>query len=310
MSKPGGNPGATDQGQGGGKTHPGKGPHPKGKGKGSRPGRARNQRIDQAMTGLENALMMKGFSSHDATQFARMALTQKGVTIGRNGRVHYKGGLYSAAQFVNNPLIAYVTGAKAKAANMATLKADPNYQQALATLALTRDQSQSAIDQQRSQALLDFGDANFVQNNPALAASAGANPFGTSRLLEQGYQQQRQDISQSANQLGTNFGGGITAANVAAQHTFAGQQSQATSALQNLLNGLSLQSTQLGQDYTLGAKNALVQSQQNLQQQGILSASAPKVKFGTFNLFRHPRKPRAPHAPPPPKPPGHGSKGY
>jgi len=255
------------------------------------------------MTGLVNALILKGFTGQQAQQFARMALTQKGVTIGRNGRVHYKGDFYNAAQFVNSPLIQYVTGAKAKAANEATLKADPNYQQALASLALARDQSQSALDQQRSQALLDFGDPTFVQGNPLLAASVGANPFGTSRLLQSAYNTNRAQIAQSANQLGTNFGGGEASGDVEAQRQFAGQQSQAVSALQNLLNGLSMQSSQLGQNYTLGAKNALIQSQQNLQQEGLLSASAPKIKFGTFNLFRAPRMGRNNGVPRPPRPP-------
>jgi hypothetical protein len=279
----------------------GKGGKGKGKGKGGRPNRARAQRIDLAMNGLVNALVLKGFTGQQAQQFARMALTQKGVTIGKGGRVHYKGGVYNAQQFVDSPLIRYVTGAKAKAANEATIKADPNYQQALATLALARDQGNAALTQQRTQALTDFGDPTFVQNDPTLAAAVGANPFGTSRLLEEGYRTQLGSNAQQANLLGTNFGGGLTSANLGAQHTFAGQQSQATGALQNLLNSLSLQSSQLGQNYTLGQQNALVQSQQNLQQQGLLSASAPKVKFGTYNLF-HAAKAQA-GAPRPPRPP-------
>lgn len=280
----------------------------KGKGKGGRPNRARQTRINLAWTNLQNALIAKGFSSHDAGQFARMALTQKGVEIGRGGRVHYKGGVYNANQFVTNPLIQYVTGAKAKAANEATIKADPNYQQALANLALTRDQQQAAITQQRSQALTDFGDPTFVQGDPALAAAAGANPFGTSQLLQNAYATQQRSVAANANQIGTNFGGGQTSGNIAAQRQFAGQQSGAVTALQNLLNGLSLQSSQLGQDYTLGSQNALVQSQQNLQQQGLLSKSAPKIKFGTYNLFRAPKAGQhggggPPHAPPPPRAP-------
>lgn len=296
---------------------PGKGGHGGGKkGHGSRPNGARGQRINRAVTGLVNALMEKGYNSADALKFATMALKQHGVTIGRGGKVHYKGGLYNAHQFVNSPLIAYVTGAKAKAANEATLKADPNYQQALATLALARDQGNAALTQQRTQALTDFGDPTFVQNDPTLAAAVGANPFGTSRLLEQGYQQQRQNVGQTANLLGTNFGGGVQSGMLGAQHTFAGQQSQATSALQNLLNSLSLQQSQLGQNYTLGAQNALVQSQQNLAQQGLLSASAPRPKKGaSYNLFKGPPHPThgggggggAPPPPPrqprPPKPP-------
>lgn len=282
-------------GKGGGKGKGGKG---KGGGGG---GVRRNYRINLALSNLQNALIEKGFDANQAFRFARMALTQKGVEIGRNGQVHYKGSLYKAADFVNNPLIQYVTGAKAKAENEAALKADPNYQMALAQLGLARDQSQSALDAQKRQALIDFGDPSFVQGDPALAAAAGANPFGTAQTLLRNYGADQRQIAQQSNDLGTNFGGGQQSGMLEAQHQFAGQQSNATSALQNLLDSITMQGSQYSQNYDLGAKNALLQTQQNLQAQGLLSAHGPKMKFGTYHLFtgRPPRPPRTRQPRPP-----------
>src|SRR5438132_1750970 len=242
----------------------------RGGGPGSRPGRARGYRVNLAITNLRNALIDKGFGANEALRFARMALSQKGVQIGAGGRVHYQGTMYHATDFVNNPLIQWVTGAKAKAANEATLKADPNYQAALANLALTRDQQQSALDAQRNQSLLDFGDPTFVQNNPILAAQAGANRFGTSQLLQQAYGQAQQGYQRNLESAGTLFGGGAQSAALAGQRAFAGQQQQAVSALQNLLQGLSMQRSQADQGYALGQQNALLQTQQNLAAEGRL----------------------------------------
>ena len=259
-----------------------------------RSNRTRQYRINLALSNLQNSLIDKGFSAHDAYNFARMALTQKGVRIGQNGYIHYKGNRFNASSFVNSPLISYVTGAKAKAANEAAIKADPNYQMALQQLGLARDQSQAALDQQRSQSLIDFGDPTFVQGNPMLAAAAGANPFGTAQTLLANYRTQRQGLAQQANTLGTNFGGGQVSAMAGAQHAFAGQEANATEALQNVLNSLSQQSQQLTQNYNLGQQNALLQTQQNLQQQGLLAASAPKLNYGTYRLWNSlpPRAPR------------------
>lgn len=279
-------------GGGGGHHHHGGGG--KGDGGGGKRKRQDRYRINLALTNLTNALYEKGFSGAEAQRFAHMALTQKGVQIARNGRVHYKGGIYNAVDFVNSPLIKYVTGAKAKAANEAALKADPNYQQALASLGLARDQSQAALDSQRRQTLIDFGDPSFVQNDPTLAAAVGANPFGTAQTLLRNYQGDQRVIAQRSNDLGTNFGGGQQSGMLEAQHQFAGQEANATSALQNLLQSIGMQGGQLTQNYDLGAKNALLQTQQNLQAQGLLAAHAPKVKFGTYRLFnnRVPRPPR------------------
>ena len=237
------------------------------------------------MTGLTNALIQKGFTGQQAQQFARMALTQKGVTIGRGGRIHYKGDIYRSQAFINNPLVSYVTGEKAKAANKAALLADPNYQMALQQLGLARDQGNATLTSQRNQALLDFGDPTFVQGDPTLAAAVGANPFGTSQTLYHNQQQNLQGLNQQANQLGVSAGGGLVSGQQQAQHVYAGQQAGATSALQNLLDNLTQQSQQLGQNYNLGQQNALLQTQQNLQAQGLLAAHGPGLKFGTYKLF-------------------------
>jgi hypothetical protein len=218
-----------------------------------------------------------------------MALSQKGVTIGRKGNVHYKGDTFKASQWSTSPLVEYVTGEKATALNQKKIEADPNYQMALSNLALTRDQSQAGLDAQRRQSLLDYGDPSFVQGDPVLAAAVAANPFSTSRLQQQNYLADQRGAAQTSNRAGTLFGGGYQSGQLEATHQFAGNSFQSTSALQNLLNALSLQGQQLGQNYNLGAQNALLQTQQNLAQAGTLSASAPKLALGRFRLFKPPR---------------------
>lgn len=305
--RPGGNPGRTDQGnpagnQGG---DPGGNPHPHPTKRKSRKGGAnmRRNRVDYAVQTLRNELINQGLDPQSAFNFARMALSQKGVTIGRNGKVHYRHALYTAADFANSPLVKYVTGEKAKAANQKALLADPNYQMALSQLGLARDQSQAALDAQRRQATLDFGDPSFVQNDPILAAAVGANQFSTSQALKDSYAQQQRSVTQNANTAGTLFGGGNTSGQQQATHVYAGQQQEATSALQNLMNSLTMQGSQLSQNYNLGQQNALLQTQQNLQEQGLLSKSGPKLKYGKFSLYKPPRQPRRPRAPkPPPRP--------
>src|SRR3954463_4761586 len=101
MSRPGGNPGRTDQGQGGGKTHPGRGPNPHPT---RRNHQARSNRINMAVTSLTNALIEGGLGSNSALRFARMALTQKGVQIGRGGAIRYKGSRYTGADFAKTGL--------------------------------------------------------------------------------------------------------------------------------------------------------------------------------------------------------------
>jgi hypothetical protein len=265
----------------------------------------RRNRIDMAVTGLRNELMNQGLDPQSAFNFARMALSQKGVTIARNGKVHYRNSIYNAHEFANSPLIRYVTGEKAKAQNKKALLADPNYQMALSQLGLARDQSQAALDAQRRQAELDFGDPSFVQNDPILAAAVGANQFSTTKALQDSYAAQQRNVNQTSNQAGTLFGGGNVSGQQQATHVFAGQQQEATSALQNLLNSLTMQGSQLSQNYNLGQQNALLQTQQNLAAQGIASASGPKLKYNPFKLYRPPRAPRAPK---PPRPPGGRSR--
>lgn len=221
-----------------------------------------------------------------------MALSQKGVTIGRKGQIHYKGSLYGAKDFATSPLVQYVSGEKAKILNQAKIEADPNYQAALAQLKLSMTQNQAGLDAQRRQALVDYGDPTFVQNDPVLAAAVGANRFGTSQLLQQSYNQNLGQVQNQSNVAGTLFGGGAQAGRQEAQRQFAGGAQQNVSALQNLLNSLTLQSQQLSQNYNLGSQNALLQTQQNLGQMGTLSASAPKFHIGAFHMFRPPRQPR------------------
>lgn len=261
------------------------------------------------MTGLRNTLMENGFDPKAAFNFARMALSQKGVTIGKNGKVHYKGAVYNAVDFAQSPLVKWVSGQTAKAKNEAAIKADPNYQLALANLGLARDQTNAGLDAQQRQSLLEFGDPSFVQNDPSLAAAAGANPFGTSQLLARAYQAQQNEVRNTANRAGTLFGGGYGSGMMEAQHQYAGQNYNATSALQNLLDSISMQKAQAGQSYDLGSRSALLQTQQNLAAAGTLSASAPKLKIGKFHLWAMPKGPRRPRNPGTVRGPG-GTGGY
>lgn len=270
----------------------------------------RRARIDLAVSKLQNELIANGLSPSDAQRFAKMALSQQGVSIGRRGGVHYKGEVYNAQQFADSPLLKFVTGEKAKAANLAALESDPNYQMALSQLGLTRDQSQAALDQTRRQALIDYGDPNFVSSDPTLAAAVAANPFSTSRLQQEAYDRQRLAAATAANRAGVTFGGGAVAGQQEAQRSFAGGTSTGVSALQGLLDSITQQTANLGQNYSLGQRSALLQTEQNLTAQGLLqSVRPPTFHIGQFKLWRPPRPRRRGGSgvpPPPPPPPGSG----
>lgn len=301
MAARAGNPPGSQPGSGGG----GK----KGGGRKRSTESIRDRRISVAVTKLQNELILNGLSPPDAQRFARMALSRPGVQIGRQGRVHYRGEMYNAQQFADSPLLKYVTGEKAKALNKAALESDPNYQMALSQLGLTRDQSQSALDQQRRQSLLDFGDPSFVQNDPTLAAAVAANPFSTSRLQQEAYDRQRLAATNQANRYGTFYGGGQVSGQAEAQRSFAGSSAGGVTALQGLLDSINSQQANLGQNYSLGQRSALLQTQQNLAAQGLLSSvSPPKFHVGQFNLWKPPRSRRG-GVLQPTSPPGGGGRG-
>ena len=188
-----------------------------------------------------------------------------------------------------------MTGAKAKAANEAFIKADPNYQMALSQLGLARDQSQSALDARGGRPHWTSATRASSRTTRYWAAAA-ANKFSTTQALQDQYAQQQRTVRSTANAAGTLFGGGQVSGQQQATHIFAGQQQEATSAIQNLLNSLSMQSSQLGQNYSLGQQNALLQTQQNLLAQGSLSKSGPKLKINPFKLY-NPKQPRRPRQP-------------
>jgi hypothetical protein len=123
--------------------------------------------------------------------------------------------------------------------------------------------------------------------------------------LQGQYQQNQNMVSQAANRAGTNFGGGAVSGQLEAQHQFAGSQANASSALGNLLGSLNQQGTSLSQNQALGGQQALLQTQQNLAQEGVLSASAPKLNTGgSYHLWRAQQQARRragiPKPPPPP----------
>ena len=299
----------------GGPKHPGGPPRhggtsPGKPGKGKQPPKVsvetrRKQIYNRAVGQLRNALIDKGLDPNSALRFAQVALAKaQGASIGPRGQIHLKGQVYNAKDFANTPLIDFITGAKAKAANQKVLLADPTYQQNLAQLGLSRDQSLADLEAQRRSALIDFGDASFVQGDPVLAAAIRANKdFSTSALLNQAYQRQQNQVQQAAGAAGTVFGGGLQSGLGEARRVYAGNEADATRTLVDLLSNINMQRANLGQNYDLGQRGALLQAQQALTAAGVLQpATPPALKKGPFKWWTPPHPP-AGGGPRPPRPP-------
>ena len=262
------------------------------------PRQVRRRRVFQgAVTQLRNALIDRGIDPAAALRFAQVALAkQQGASIGKGGRIHFKGDVYNAADFAKTPLIDVITGAKARADNQKVLLDDPAYRQTLAELTLNRDQGISDLEAQRRTALIDFGDPAFVEGDPVLAAAVKANrDFSISGLLNTNYQRNQHDVQQAASRAGTVFGGGVHSGMLEAQRVFAGNQADATRTLTDLLSNVNMQKANYGQNYELGQRGALLQAQQALTAAGVLQPETPpSLRSGGFKWFK----------PPPPRPGG------
>jgi len=235
---------------------------------------ARQEAFGTAFSGLTNALRESGLGNDEADRFSRLILSRPSVTIGRGGRIRHKGQRYDAADFATSALADFVTGRTAERRNKAAIEGDPGYLQELASLGLTRDEALAALDEQRRRQILDFGDPSFT-NDPRLAGEAGANPFSTSRMMRQAYDQQLSGVRQASNRLGTLFGGGYASGVAGADRAYAGQSTEAIRSLQDLLAGLSKQSAGARQSYELGRGASLQSAAQRLLESGQIHAALP-----------------------------------
>ena len=289
-----------------------------------------------AVNNLRNALIDKGVDPNAALRFARIALSaDRGASVGRNGRIHFKGQVYKPADFADTPFIDFVTGQKAKLANERAIQADPTYQATMANAILARDQAIAADDAQRRSALINSGYAEFVQGDPILQAAVRNNPFSTAALEKEAYNRAGAHALQDAQQAGTRFGGGYLAAQREALRVHAGNEANSTAQLGDLLSQILLDQTNANQNYATTHANALLQAQQTQTANGT-AVQPPKFGRSPFNWFKppanaggggggggngnngsipnppppptgapvRPTRSGAVHTPPPPRPPG------
>lgn len=270
----------------------------------------RSRNVGIAAANLANALTeQKGIDPATAQHFARVMLANPAVQIGSNGTVYFHGKPMDASAFASSPLADLVRGATSAKQNQAAILGDPGYQQQLATLQLQRELSTAGLGDQRTRAIIDFGDPGFA-NDPTLAGEAQANPFSTIAGLTRQNQLDNAAAQEAANRAGTYQGGGLQSGLGEAQRVNAARVTDATRSLSDLLSGLASQQAQAGQVYQLGQAQSQQDAYQRLLQSGGLHAASftPGWQLGSFRYY-HP--PAPPHqtggghvgGPPPPPPP-------
>lgn len=286
----------------------------RGKGNPNQPGRAsranRTLIADRAVANVRNALMEKGMNATDASKYAKLALTQPHVTLGKGGSIFYKGRRFNPAQFAQSGLVNYVTGKRASTLNQKAITGDAGYQATLAQLALARDQGNAALEAQRRDAEIQFGDPSFVQGDPLTAGAALANPNSTVALLN--LQKQRADAAagEAANRAGTYYGGGLQSGLAENQRVNVAQNQDAVTKLQQLLSQIGTGIGNANQTYAVGQNNAYQQAYQDMLKAGTIHAAAPpNLSVGGFHYnFPQPQQVHNPGnngpPPPPPIPPG------
>ena len=295
------------------KIHRGKGPanqQPRG-----RASRANRTIIAQrALGAVRNALVEGGMNPGLAMRYAKIALTQPHVTLGKGGSIFYKGRRFTPEAFSKSNLVDYVTGAQATKTNQGLITGDAGYQAQLAQLALQRDQGVAALEAARRDALIQFGDPSFVQGDPLTAGAAQANPNSTVALLA--LQKRRSDAAaqQAANRVGTLYGGGYQGGLQENQRINVAQNQDAVTKLQQLLSQSATGIGNAQQAYSIGQNSAYQQAYQDMLKAGTLhSVGAPNLAAGAYHYaFPQPRPLRPPGGggpPPPPPPPPHGISG-
>lgn len=244
---------------------------------------------DRAVGALRNALTEGGMSSADAMKYARVALQQKGVTLGKGGAIYYQGKRMDASSFAKSPLVNYVTGVKAANQNKALITADPGYQLSLAAATLKRDQALADYTAQRNQAVIQFGDPSYAGSDSLLAGEAQANPNSTAALLNLEYGRAQQGTNMAANRLGVGDGGGVQSGQTENGRVHVAQEQDATTKLQTLLDQIARGSGDALQQYTLDQNTAYQQAYQDLLKAGTLHAvGAPSVTTQGFHYYQPP----------------------
>jgi hypothetical protein len=240
--------------------------------------------IQRAVGAVRNALMESGSSPADSLRLAPVLLSRPGVQIGRGGDILYKGARYDATAFAASKLGQLATGAYAKAQNQKALEGDPGYIQALATLGLQRDQSIAGNDDARRQALIEFGDPSFAKGDATTAGAAGANPFSTSRLLQQAYANAQSQTANTANRAGVYQGGGLTSGLGQDLRDYAGQNQYQTELLQKLLSSLDTQNALAQQGYQVGQAGAQTDAYNAMLASGYHALTAPDWNAGAIRV--------------------------
>lgn len=239
--------------------------------------------IQRAIGAVSNALVESGTSPTDSQRLAKILLTRPGVTLGKGGNIFWKGTRYDPTAFAKSDLAKLATGATAEAKNQTAIQGDPGYLQALASLGLARDQATAGLEDQRRQALIEFGDPSFAGSDATLAAEARANPFGTSQLLSKNYTDQQSAARQLANRGGVYQGGALTSGLGEAQRQYALNNQEQTTALQQLLASLAQQQAAAGQAYGVGQSQAQLDAYNALLASGAIhAAQAPNWGVGSF----------------------------
>jgi hypothetical protein len=254
----------------------------------ARQGKLTQAAIDRAVQNVSQALMRSDptMRGNAAVNLAKIILTRPGVKIGagKKGFIFYQGKRFSPNAFANSKLAKLASGATAAAANQQAITSSPDYQQALATLGLNRDQSLAGLQDQQRQALIEYGDPTFAGSDAQTAAFAGANPFSTQNLMRQQYQQNLNAAAQAANRLGVAGGGGAISGQQAAQRAYAGQVQDAVTKLQQLLGQISGQEAAARQAYNIGQQQAATDAYNTLLASGYHAAQAPNWQVGQFHL--------------------------
>lgn len=249
-----------------------------------RPSRVnRTLAAQRAVGAVRNALTDRGIASDLALHLARVLLTRPGVKIERNGKIFYHGQQFDATAFGSSHLADVASGKFAEQQNQKVIEGDPGYQQAMANLALARDQSLAGLADQRRQALIQFGDPSFAGQDTLTAGAAAANPFGTSQLLARQFQLDKLAEANAANRAGTTFGGGAQSGQDQAQRNYSAQNQDAVTQLQSLLSSLDQQNALAQQGYGVGQNQARLDAYNALLASGAIhAATPPNWRVGSF----------------------------
>lgn len=265
-------------------------------GSGKTPPRHRRKRnynwgsiFDTHRDALSRALVARGVDPDVSERMAGLILRQPGIRLGPD-RIRFGGQRYGAEAFAKTKLVDRLSGLLAERQNRSLIEGEPGYQSALAELGYERDTGLSALDAQRRQAVLDFGDPAMT-NDPLLAAEAGANPYSVQQLLAQAVTRQRAEAAQQANRYGTFYGGGLQSGYGEVARQAASQRTEGYRTLSDLLSGLEGQRADIRNRYGLGQARGLQDATQRLLESGQYHAvTAPRLRRRRATFYDPRRK--------------------